>query len=176
MFRGPPLLLEMECWVGIWEWGSYVQSIGQRSRQLDFKARTESGWEASFQRVISMPLTSCLSKSQLSPAMVDSSRTCAVFIERHLHVLVLHFCSASGEARRHTSDLYQCRQVWLNRHPCTIIWNILFRQDHSGWSIYRQIARRKLHKICENGLFPLQTFCTIRATKSSKILLSRGCW
>ena len=63
----------------IWEWGGYVQSIGQRSRQLDFNARTGSGREASFQHVISMPLTSCLSKSQLSPAMVDSSRTCARF-------------------------------------------------------------------------------------------------
>ena len=64
---------------GIWEWGSYVQSIVQRSRQLYFKVRTGSAREASFQRVISMPLTSCLSKSQLSPTLLDSSQTCAHF-------------------------------------------------------------------------------------------------
>ena len=57
----------------------------------------------------------------------------------------MHFSSTSRKARRRTNGFYQRRHARHDRHPRTKIWNILFRLDRS---IYRRIARRKLHKIC----------------------------
>ena len=103
-------------------------------------------------------LLPAFSNRQLSPTMADSSRT---FTE-------IHFYSAPGEAELRTSAFWhQCR-VRLDLHLPTKIWNILFRLARSGRSIYRRIARRKLHKICENGPFPLKSFCATRTISKPK--------
>jgi len=42
-----------------------------------------------------------------------------------------------------------------------------------GRSIYWQIARRKLHKICEIGPLPLKSFCATRTMSKPKTFVLR---
>ena len=101
------------------------------------------------------------STDQLSPAGIDSSRTCARLCKRdfvlHKYLLFMSDIREQLAYERHLSTY----SIVIG--STTLSGYDLFHPMQPGRPTYRRIAHGKCYKICENEPFLLGSFCAMDA-------------